>query len=129
MIFYMLQSKKFNFMFSLKTCILASGFAFNINGRDNKDISARCRYVTGGMLSLVPVAWHLIAVALLKSRQRWDVTKLLTVTSPSKILQIYQIQWNPSCGATPFASEKWHFKRGGLSLWVEMNTFMFRITL
>ena len=25
------------------------------------------------------------------------------------------IQWNPSCEATPFASEKWPFKRGGLS--------------
>ena len=24
------------------------------------------------------------------------------------------IQWNPSCDATPFAPEKWPFKRGGL---------------
>ena len=39
------------------------------------------------------------------------------------------IQWNPSCEATPFASEKWPFKRGGLSSGVEINTFMFRFTL
>ena len=38
------------------------------------------------------------------------------------------IQWNPSCEATAFASEKWPFKRGGLSS-VEINTFMFRFTL
>ena len=25
------------------------------------------------------------------------------------------VQWNPSCEASPFASEKWPFKRGGLS--------------
>ena len=39
------------------------------------------------------------------------------------------IQWNPSCEATIFASEKWPFKRGGLSSRVEINTFMFRFTL
>ena len=39
------------------------------------------------------------------------------------------IQWNSSCEATPFASEKWPFKRGGLSSGVEINTFMFRFTL
>ena len=27
------------------------------------------------------------------------------------------VQWNPSCEATPFAPEKWPFKRGGLSWW------------
>ena len=27
----------------------------------------------------------------------------------------HTIQWNPSCEATPFAPEKWPFKRGGLS--------------
>ena len=42
---------------------------------------------------------------------------------------INDIQWNPSCEATPFASEKWPFKRGGLSSGVEINTFMFRFTL
>ena len=45
------------------------------------------------------------------------------------IVHIYVIQWNPSCEATPFASEKWPFKRGGLSSGVEINTFMFRFTL
>ena len=39
------------------------------------------------------------------------------------------IQWNPSCEATTFASEKWPFKRVGLSSGVEINTFMFRFTL
>ena len=39
------------------------------------------------------------------------------------------VQWNPSCKATPFTSEKWPFKRGGLSSGVEINTFMFRFTL
>ena len=39
------------------------------------------------------------------------------------------IQWNPSCEATPFASEKWPFKRDGLSSGTEINTFMFRLTL
>ena len=39
------------------------------------------------------------------------------------------IQWNPSCGATPFASEKWPFKRGGLSSVVKINTFMSILTL
>ena len=37
--------------------------------------------------------------------------------------------WNPSCEATPFAPEKWPFKRGGLSSGVKINTFMFRFTL
>ena len=40
-----------------------------------------------------------------------------------------EIQWNPSCEATPFAHKKWPFKRGGLSSGVEINTFMFRFTL
>ena len=39
------------------------------------------------------------------------------------------IQWNHSCKATFFAPEKWHFKRGGLSSGVWINTFMFRFTL
>ena len=39
------------------------------------------------------------------------------------------IQWNPSCEATPFASEMWPFKRGGLSSGVEINIFMFRFTV
>ena len=39
------------------------------------------------------------------------------------------IQWNPSCEATPFALEKWPFKRGGLLSGVEINTSMFRFTL
>ena len=39
------------------------------------------------------------------------------------------IQWNPSCEAIPFASEKWPFKRGGLSSGVEINAFRFRFTL
>ena len=34
----------------------------------------------------------------------------------------------PACEATPFASEKWPFKRGGLSSGVEINTFMFRFS-
>ena len=38
------------------------------------------------------------------------------------------IQWNPSCEATTFASEKWPFKRGGLSSGVEIYTFMYRFT-
>ena len=39
------------------------------------------------------------------------------------------VQWNPSCEATPFASEKWPFKRGGLSSGVKNNTLMFRFSL
>ena len=39
------------------------------------------------------------------------------------------IQWNPSCKASPLTSEKWPFKRGGLSSGVEFNTFMIRIKL
>ena len=39
------------------------------------------------------------------------------------------IQWNPSCEANPFASQKWPFKRGGLLSGVKINTFMFRYTL
>ena len=39
------------------------------------------------------------------------------------------IQWNPSCEATPFAFEKWPFKRVGLSSGVKINTYMFRFTL
>ena len=39
------------------------------------------------------------------------------------------VQWNPSCNATPFASEKWPFKRGGLLSGVEINTFMYIFTL
>ena len=42
---------------------------------------------------------------------------------------IFIVQWNPSCEATPFASEKWPFKRGGLLSGVEINTFMFTFTL
>ena len=41
----------------------------------------------------------------------------------------YRIQWNPSCEATPFESERCPFKRGGLSSGVEINTFMLRFTL
>ena len=37
------------------------------------------------------------------------------------------VELNPSCEATPFALEKWPFKKGGLSSGV--NTFMFRFTL
>ena len=39
------------------------------------------------------------------------------------------IQWNPSCEATHFASEKWPFKKGGLSSGVGINSFLFRYTL
>ena len=42
------------------------------------------------------------------------------------------LQWNSSCEATPFAPEKWPFKRGGLLSGVEINTFimfMFTFTL
>ena len=39
------------------------------------------------------------------------------------------VQWNPSCEATPFAPEKWPFKRGGLLSGVKINTFMFRFPL
>ena len=36
---------------------------------------------------------------------------------------------NPSFEATPFASEKWPYKRGGLLSGVKINTFIFRLTL
>ena len=36
---------------------------------------------------------------------------------------------NPSCVATPFASEKWPFKRVDLLPGVEINTFMFKFIL
>ena len=38
-------------------------------------------------------------------------------------------QWNPSCEVTPFASEKWPYKRGGHMSGVKINTFMLRFTL
>ena len=44
-------------------------------------------------------------------------------------MYIVPIQWNPSCEATPFSPEKWPFKRGGLSLGVEIYTFIFRVTV
>ena len=40
-----------------------------------------------------------------------------------------ELQSNPSCEANPFASENWPFPRVSLSLGVETNTFMFRLTL
>ena len=40
-----------------------------------------------------------------------------------------ELQWNPSCEATPFPPEKWLFKRGGISSGVEINIFMFRFTV
>ena len=40
-----------------------------------------------------------------------------------------KLQWYPFCEATPFASQNWPFKRGGLLSGVEINTFMFRFTL
>ena len=36
---------------------------------------------------------------------------------------VIKVQWNPSCEATPFALEKWPFKRGGLLPGVAINTF------
>ena len=39
-----------------------------------------------------------------------------------------KVQRNLSCEATPFASAKWPFKRGGLSSGVEIKTFMFRFS-
>ena len=42
-----------------------------------------------------------------------------------RLLSCVCIQWNPSCEATPFAPEKWHFKKGGLSSGVEINTFIY----
>ena len=38
-------------------------------------------------------------------------------------------QWDPSCEATPYASEKWPFKMGALLSGVESKTFMFRFTI
>ena len=40
------------------------------------------------------------------------------------ILIVNIIQWNPSCEATLFASEKWPFKRGGLSSGVEIYIYV-----
>ena len=48
---------------------------------------------------------------------------------PERYTSTEAIQWNPSCEATPFASEKWPFKRGDLSSGVKINTFMLRYTL
>ena len=48
---------------------------------------------------------------------------------PTLIGKNVTLEWNPSCEATPFAPEKWPFKRGGLSSGVEINTFMFRFIL
>ena len=47
---------------------------------------------------------------------------------PSYFIWFLCIQLNPCHEATHFASEKWPFKRGGLSSGVEINTFMFRFT-
>ena len=49
-------------------------------------------------------------------------------TSFYSLYRPQDLQWNPSCEVTPFASEKWPFKRGGLLSGVEINTFMFRFT-
>ena len=40
-----------------------------------------------------------------------------------------RVHWNPFGKATPFAPEMWPFKRGYHSLRVEINTFMFILTL
>ena len=40
---------------------------------------------------------------------------LYVYQDPSELWVPNKVQWNPSCGATPFASEKCPFKRGGLS--------------
>ena len=39
------------------------------------------------------------------------------------------LQWNLSCEATFFAPEMWPFKRGGFSQGVDVNKFMFILTL
>ena len=39
------------------------------------------------------------------------------------------IERNPSCEATPFAPEMWPIKRCGPSSGVEINAFIFRLTL
>ena len=39
------------------------------------------------------------------------------------------VQCNPSREVSLFAPEMWPFKMGGLSSGVEINTFMFRLTL
>ena len=43
----------------------------------------------------------------------------------SQLLLLLLLKPNPSCEATPFASEMWPFKRGGVSCWDGINTFMF----
>ena len=57
------------------------------------------------------------------------LAKLVTDEQADLLILGKQVQWNPFCEATPFASEKWPFKRGGLSSGVEINIFMFRFTL
>ena len=58
------------------------------------------------------------------NRERWCLDGIAPI-----IKYDFTTQWNPSCKATPFAAEMWHFKRGGLSSGVEINTFMFRFTV
>ena len=41
----------------------------------------------------------------------------------------YKYSGNPSSEPTPFASEKWPFKSGGLSSGVKISTLMSRYTL
>ena len=59
-----------------------------------------------------------------------DSMTIISSNTCTKCINTYMmVQWNPSCEATPFASEEWPFKRVGLSSGVEINTFMFRFTL
>ena len=75
---------------------------------------------------------NITAMEMMDSKQQTVriclVFHYLTVVFMSHNSQ-FNVQWNPSCEATPFASEKWPFKKGGLSSGVEINTFMFRFTL
>ena len=61
------------------------------------------------------------------------LTKMKKCFSRSLQMKLYHrtmcITVEPLLWGHPFASEKWPFKRGGLLLGVEINTYMFRLTL
>ena len=61
------------------------------------------------------------------SKETFDVQMLLY--HKSIVSRLFHAPWNPSFKATPFAPEKWPFKRDGLTSGVEINTSMFRFTL
>ena len=41
-----------------------------------------------------------------------ELERTIRIGIYKNLLPVVDVQWNPSCEATPFASEKWPFQRG-----------------